>query len=416
VAERVAIERLGARADGIAHVDGHAVYVPYTLPGETVLIERDGSRARLVEVEHPSPDRVEAFCPYFLSCGGCLTQHIAEPVYAAWKRGILSAALEKAGLETALDPLVDAHGAGRRRITLHARFEEGRTRVGYMAIRSHALVEIAFCPIAEPGLRNAPDAARALADALGSARKPLDLQVTATESGLDVDIRGHGEPSDRERQALVAAAEAHDLARLSIHGERLVERRPPIVSIGRARVSPPQGGFLQATRAGEEALAGLVLEACAGAKRVADLFAGCGPFALRLAETREAHAVDGDPGSIAALDKVARAAPGLRRITTETRDLFRRPLLAPELARFDAVVLDPPRAGAEAQAKQLTMSSVGIIVSVSCDVGTFVRDAAMLAGAGYRLERVTPVDQFKYSPHLEVVGVFRRVRPTRRRA
>ena len=143
--ERVSIERLGARADGIAHIDGHAVYVPYALPGERVLIERGGARARLLEVEEPSPDRTEPFCPYFLACGGCLTQHIAEPVYAEWKRGILVAALDRAGLETAVDPLVDAHGAGRRRITLHARFKDGKARVGYMAPRSHELVEIAFC-------------------------------------------------------------------------------------------------------------------------------------------------------------------------------------------------------------------------------------------------------------------------------
>jgi 23S rRNA (uracil1939-C5)-methyltransferase len=331
VAERVLIERLDARADGIAHVEGHAVYVPYTLPGETVRIEGDGALARLIAVEEPSPERAEPFCPYFFSCGGCLTQHIAEPTYAAWKRGILVAAIEKAGLAAAVDVLVDAHGAGRRRITLHARFKDGRARVGYMAIRSHELVEIAFCPIAELTLKNAPRAAFALAEQLRSAGKPLDLQITATATGLDIDIRGHGEPSERERQALVAVAAEHDLARVSIHGERLIERRAPILSMGRAQVSPPPGGFLQATRAGEEALAKLVLEACTGAKRVADLFAGCGPFALRLAETREVHAIDADAGSLAALDKAARATSGLRRIATETRDLFRRPLLAPEL-------------------------------------------------------------------------------------
>jgi 23S rRNA (uracil1939-C5)-methyltransferase len=413
VAERVTVERLGARADGIAHVDGHAVYVPYSLPGETVLIERDGARARLIEVEKPSPDRIEPFCPYFRACGGCLTQHIAGPAYTAWKRIILIAALEGAGLETIVDPLVDAHGAGRRRITLHARFGDGRARVGYMAVRSHELVEVAFCPVAEPGLKNAPRAALALAEQLTSGRKPLDLQLTATGTGLDLDIRGHEQPSEREQQALIAAAGEQDFARVSIHGERLVERRPPVLSIGRATVALPPGGFLQATRAGEEALAERVLEACAGAKRVADLFAGCGPFALRLAEAREVHAVDAEAGSLAALDKAARGTPGLRRITTERRDLFRRPLLAPELARFDAVVLDPPRAGAEAQVKQLAGSSVRTIVGVSCDIGTFVRDAARLVTAGYRLGSVTPVDQFKYSPHLEIVGIFRRDRPSR---
>lgn len=415
MAERITIEALGARAEGIARVNGEAVYVPFTLPGEIALIEREGSRGRLIEVEEPSPDRVEPFCPYYGACGGCATQHIAEPAYAAWKRASLVAALERVGFHGSVEPLLDAHGAGRRRITLHARFDGGRMRAGYMAARSHALIEIAFCPIAESGLKQAPTAALALAERLATARKPLDLQITATENGLDIDIRGHGRPSERERQALIDTAGEQDLARLSIHGEILVERRQPLVTMGRAQVLPPPGGFLQATSAGEEALSALVIEACGEARRVADLFAGCGPFSFRLAEARQVHAVDGDGASIAALDKAARNTPGLRRITTEIRDLFRRPLLPPELDRFDAVVIDPPRAGAEAQAKQLALSKVPTVASASCDAGTFARDAATLLRAGYVLQRVMPVDQFKYSRHLEIVGLFRRETGKRRR-
>lgn len=389
-------------------MDGLVIYVPYALPGEVALIEREGSRGRLVATEQPSPDRIAPFCPYFGTCGGCATQHLAEPAYAAWKRSLLVAALAKIGFDGPIGPLLDAHGAGRRRITLHARFNEGRARIGYMAARSHDLVEIALCPIAEPALERAPAAALALAERLAAARKPLDLQITGIGTGLDIDIRGHGRLAERERQALIEAAGEQDLARLSLHGEVLIERRAPRVPMGRAQVVPPPGGFLQATRAGEEALSALVLDACGGAKRVADLFAGCGPFSLRLAEAREVHAVDGDGASLAALDKAARNTPGLRRVTTETRDLFRRPLLAPELDRFDIVMVDPPRAGAEAQAKQLALSKVPAVVSVSCDAGTFARDAATLLRAGYALERVTPVDQFKYSRHLEIVGLFRR--------
>ena len=316
--------------------------MPYALPGETALIEGDCSRACLAGIETPSPDRVAPFCPYFGRCGGCLTQHMAGPLYAGWKRAILIDALGQAALDAPVEALVDAHGAGRRRITLHARFDGGTPRVGYMAVRSHELVEIAFCPIAEPALREAPPTALALAEPLAAARKPLDIQLTATETGLDVDIRGHGALGERERQALIDVAGRHDLARLSVHGDVLVERRGPILRIGKAQLSPAPGGFLQATRAGEEALASLVIEACHRAKRVADLFAGCGPFALRLAESAEVQAVDGDGRSLAALDKAARGTPGLRRVTTEARDLFRRPLLSSELERFDALVVDPP--------------------------------------------------------------------------
>jgi len=281
--------------------------------------------------------------------------------------------------------------------------------VGFMAPRSHRIVEIAFCPITEPALKDrAPAIARVIGEHLKGPRKPLDIQITATQTGFDVDVRGHGPMKDADRLSLIDLADSLDLSRLSVHGDVIVERRPPAILMGRTSVVPPPGSFLQATKLGEEVLAGLVTEACAKAKRVADLFAGAGPFSLRLAEKSEVHAVEFDKGSMTALDKAVRATPGLRRVSTEARDLFRRPLLTPELNAFDAVVLDPPRAGAEAQVTQLATSKVPLVVSVSCDAATFARDAAILMSGGYRLERVIPVDQFKHSPHLEVVGILRR--------
>jgi 23S rRNA (uracil1939-C5)-methyltransferase len=414
VAERVSIARLGARGDGIAEAGGKPLFVPYALPGETVLVEADGSRARLVGVEEPSPERANPFCPYFGSCGGCIAQHMAPAIYADWKRASVERALAKAGLGVPVGPLVDAHGRGRRRVTFHARRKDGATRVGFMALRSHDLVAIERCPIVEPRLADAPAAAAAVAAVLARSGKPLDIAITASEAGLDVDIRGHGPMSDADRNSLVEAASRLDLARLSLHGDTVVERRPPAILMGRARVVPPPASFLQATGAGEETLAGVALAACEGARRVADLFAGCGPFALRLAEAREVHAVDGDGPALAALDKAARHTPGLRRMTTEVRDLFRRPLLPPEFERYDAVVMDPPRAGAEAQARQLAAARVPTIVSISCDAGTFARDAAILTGAGYRLDSANLVDQFKYSAHVEIAGVFRPDRGNKR--
>ncbi len=414
-ADTLTIDRLGAKADGIAQTPDGPVYVPGALPGESVRVARHGSRADLVAVEAASPDRAEPFCPYFHECGGCATQHMSHGLYQGWKRDIVAGALRQARIETELAPLVDAHGDGRRRITLHARYAGRETRVGYMAPRSHHLVEIAFCPIAESAIReSAPAVAKALASRLARSGKPLDIQVTASAAGLDVDVRGHGPVHDRDRLGLIELARSLDLARLSLHGDVVVELKSPVQGMGRAAVVPPPGGFLQATRRGEETLSALVLEACAGAKRVADLFAGCGPFSLRLAEKSEVHAVESERSSLAALDKAARATPGLRRVTVEPRDLFRRPLLTPELKGYDAVVLDPPRAGAEAQARQIAASQVPVVAGVSCDPGTFTRDAGILIAAGYRLERVVPVDQFKHSPHVELVGVFRRP-PARRR-
>jgi len=409
VAEQVIIKRLGAKADGIADTSSGPVFVPKVLPGETVTIERDGSHAHLVSIDVPSPERETPFCPYFDECGGCATQHMQYGFYQAWKHGTLVHTLKQARIEAPVEDLVDAHGEGRRRVTLHVRFPDRAMHVGFMAPRSHRIVEIAFCPITEPALKDrAPAIARVIGEHLKGPRKPLDIQITATLTGFDVDVRGHGPLKDADRLSLIDLAGSLDLSRLSVHGDVIVERRPPAIVMGRTSVVPPPGSFLQATKRGEDVLAGLVTEACAKAKRVADLFAGAGPFSLRLAEKAEVHAVEFDKGSMTALDKAARATPGLRRISTEARDLFRRPLLTPELNAFDAVVLDPPRAGAEAQAKQLAASKVPLVVSVSCDAATFARDAAILMSSGYRLERVIPVDQFKYSPHLEVVGILRR--------
>jgi 23S rRNA (uracil1939-C5)-methyltransferase len=383
------------------------------------MIERDGTHAELVSVESASPEREVPFCPYFDECGGCATQHMKHDFYRAWKQEILVHTLRQARIDAPVDPMVDAHGDGRRRLTLHVRFPDRAMHVGYMAARSHRIVEIAFCPIAEPALKeSAPVVARAIGEHLKGARKPLDIQITTTGTGLDVDVRGHGPLKDRDRLSLIDLAAGLDLSRLSIHGDVVVERRPPAIAMGRATVVPPAGSFLQATRLGEEILAGFVTQACERAKRVADLFAGSGPFSLRLAERSEVHAVEFDKGSMTALDRAARTAQGLRRISTEARDLFRRPLLTPELNAFEAVVIDPPRAGAEAQAQQLAASKVPLVVSVSCDAATFARDAAILMGGGYRLERVIPVDQFKHSPHLEVVGILRKdvaKKPLRRR-
>ncbi|GEP02108.1 class I SAM-dependent RNA methyltransferase [Methylobacterium oxalidis] len=409
----VTIRHLGARGDGIAE-DGTPV--PGALPGEQVAIRRAGPRAELVAVEAPSPDRIAPFCPYFGRCGGCAVQHLAPVPYAGWKRGLVTGALSQAGLDLEPEPLRDAAAPGRRRITLHVRAVEGRAEAGLMAARSHALVAIDHCPITVPALHGAPEVARRLSAPLGHGRKPLDVAVTATLAGLDVDIRGHGPVSEGVRAALVRLAEELDLARLALHGDTVVERRQPaILSAGLPRVPPP-GSFLQATQTGEAILSDLVLDALEGRpKRVADLFAGSGPFTLALARRSEVHAVEGEAAALASLDRAARAATGLRRVSVERRDLFRRPLLAHEADAYDAVVLDPPRAGAQALAAQLAQSRVPQVIMVSCDPGTFARDAAALVAGGYALERVTPVDQFAYSGHVELVGVFRRPAMRRRR-
>ena len=403
------IEKLGARGEGVARGAKGPVFVPYALSGETIIAEVDGDRGKLVEVKEASADRIAPFCPHYTICGGCAVQALAQGPYAEWKRGLVVAALKNAAVTAEVGPLVDAHGAGRRRVTFHSRTsQKGNTRVGFMQARAHDIVDLEACPILSPTLNEALNVARAAAEALADLRKPLDLVVTATDNGLDVDLRGCGKLEFEHTQKLVAVAQTLDLARIANHGFVVIERRPPMLKMGVAAVSPPPGTFLQATVEGEETLARLTLEAVKGAKRIADLFSGIGTFALRLAQSADVHAVEMDDSALKALARAAHNAQGLRKITTETRDLFRRPLLIAELNTYDAVVFDPPRAGAEMQAKMLAGSKVPVVVAVSCNPQSFARDAGVLIRGGYALESVTPVDQFRHSAHVELVAVFRR--------
>ena len=408
------IERLGQRGEGIAQGADGLVFVPYALPGDTIKAEVTNERGQLVEIVTSGPDRIAPFCPHYTICGGCAVQALAAPAYNAWKRELVVAALAAGGVKADVAPLVDAHGAGRRRATFHAGFSRpvsggGATlHVGFMRARAHEIIEIDSCPVFTPQMAGAVAAARAVAEALKSKEKPLDIIVTATDEGLDVDVRGAGPLDFALSQRLIGAATACDLARVSNHGEIVIERRTPALTMGSARVTPPPGTFLQATQMGEETLAKLVSKNVGKAKIVADLFSGVGTFALRLAEKSEVLAVESEATWLGALERAAHNAQGLRRVSSETRDLFRRPLLAGELARFDAVVFDPPRAGAEAQARALASSTVATVIGVSCNVQTFARDARILIDGGYVCESVTPVDQFRHSAHVEMVGVFKR--------
>jgi 23S rRNA (uracil1939-C5)-methyltransferase len=402
---RLTISHVGHRGDGVA--DGR--FVPFSLPGEVVEVEGEAERVVPSRIVEASPDRVVPPCPHFGTCGGCALQHWASAPYLAWKRDILITTLAQHGLHPEVAPTIDAQGTGRRRVTFHARRGTGsRLEVGFAAARSHAIIAIDACPLLAPSLDTALPAARLVARALEGVGKPIDIQVTATIQGLDMELRGPGKLGEKDRLRLIEAANAASLARLTNHGDLVMQREPPSVLIDGTRVNLPPGAFLQATEAGEAALARLVLDGVGKAKSVADLFCGVGPFALRLARQAKVRAVDSDAAAIAALAQAVRMASGLKPIQAETRDLFRRPLMVSDLKGLDAVVFDPPRAGAEVQAKALAKADVGRIVAVSCNAGTFARDACILVAAGWKLGMVTPVDQFTWSAHVELVATFTR--------
>jgi 23S rRNA (uracil1939-C5)-methyltransferase len=407
VVERLVIDRLGHRGDGVVDGTAEPIFVPGALPGEMIEVDSvpgHPDRRQLLRIEKPSAERIVPLCPHFGVCGGCAVQHLEMSAYRAWKRELVIAALRQMGIDAPVADLIDAHGVGRRRAVFHARGIGNVLEVGFSAPRAHRVVAIDRCPVLAKSLDGALKAAWAIAEVLLPAKKPLDIQVTATDTGLDIDVRGSGPLTAPLSAELAKVAAEQRLARLTRHGELIAQARPPALRIGRATVALPPAAFLQATAEGEATLARLVLAACAGAKNVADLFAGIGPFALRLAAQARITAADDDGDAASAVKRAAAATAGLKPIDVKVRDLFKNPLVPEELDGFDAVVFDPPRQGAQTQSRALAASRVPLVIAVSCNPGTFARDLRLLIDGGYRLTSVTPVDQFRYSAHVEIVA------------
>jgi 23S rRNA (uracil1939-C5)-methyltransferase len=409
------IAEIGAHGDGIAHRDGDTVFVPYTLPGDRVRARRIGpAHALPQEWLSRATEPHQPRCSHFGSCGGCALQHLEHDAYAAWKLRQLTVTLARRGFDgVEVAPLVRALPAERRRAAFGAIRTAAQTIAGFHAYRSRTLIDMLDCAVLAPAIVALLPPLRALLHGVLPPSRTVDALVTQTESGLDLLV-GHASPPDRrQREAVVAFAEAQDLARIAWRErdetpEVLVQRRVPQVRFADIAVDLPPGAFLQATPSGENAIVAATLSGVAGAKRVADLFAGCGTISLPLSAQARVHAVDGARELADALTAAARRAQRAGRLTVETRDLARRPLLADELDIFDAVVFDPPRDGAAAQAAEIARSKLRKVVGVSCNPATFARDGRILADAGFRLIRVTPIDQFLWSPHLELVGVFER--------
>lgn len=408
------IDRVGGQGDGIADTPSGPVFAPLTLPGETVRAQVVEGRAERVDVVEASPDRIPPISPQYGDCGGCSLQHWAHGPYLEWKRQQVRLALARERIETEIEPTVAVPAGTRRRLALHARRgADGLAILGFKARRSWRLVEVRECPVADPRIVRAIPALAALAEPLlEHAKSAPTLHVTWTLTGLDVDVTGverrfGGLSRDAQMKAIAAAGRA-DLARLSLAGETLVMARQPQVAFGPATVSLPAGGFLQAVPEAEAAMVSRAVQAVRGAKKIADLFCGAGTFTFPLATVAPVIAADASKAGIEALKAGVRSAKGMKAITAEARDLFRRPLTPFDLKGCDAVVFDPPRAGAVEQTAQIAATKAAVVVGVSCNPQTFARDARVLIDAGFRLERVTPVDQFLWSAHVELVAVFRR--------
>jgi 23S rRNA (uracil1939-C5)-methyltransferase len=416
----VTVDSLGAKGDGLATVEGRPLFLAQTVPGDRVLARVTGERGggfkgAIIELLEEGPNRAAPPCPFFGPCGGCALQHLADDSYATWKQDQLAVTLARRNLEPeALHPMHRVAPGRRRRATWSAVKTARRILLGYYERDSHRLTDIDACLLVVPELRDLLDPLHVLLERVLAAGEEARITATLSETGLDLLVDSRHPLGLEDRETLAAFAEAADLARLSWSAggaapEPLALRREPVFSFASVPVVPPPGGFVQPTAEGEAILVESVLSAVpAGAETAADLFAGCGTFSFPLAERRQVYAAEGDGESLAALHAAARRAGLADRLRAEQRDLARFPVLADELSGGDVVVFDPPRSGARAQAAEIAASDVPLVIAVSCNPTTFARDARTLVDGGYRLTEATPIDQFPWSGHLELVAVFAR--------
>lgn len=414
------VEALGAKGDGLGSADGRPLFLPQTVPGDRVLARVTGERGggfkgEVIELLEPGPNRAEPPCPFFGPCGGCALQHMEDGAYAAWKAEQLTVALARKDLvPEVLNPLRRVAPGHRRRITWSAVKTAHGLQLGYFTRESHHITDVDACLLVVPALQALLAPLRLALEEVLWIQEEARLTATLCDTGIDLLIDSRHLVTLEDRELLAGFAESADLARLSWTDGKdeptpLAHRRDPILTFGGVAVVPPPGGFTQPTAEGEAILVELVMAAVpAGAETAADLYAGCGTFTFPLAERLQVYAAEGAEDSLAALAAAARRSDRAQRIQAEVRDLARFPVLADELDGGDVVVFDPPRGGAREQAAEIAASDVPTVIAVSCNPTTFARDARILVDGGYRLKSATPIDQFPWSGHLELVAVFQR--------
>ncbi|MEG3619468.1 class I SAM-dependent RNA methyltransferase [Magnetovibrio sp. PR-2] len=420
----VSVQSLGAQGDGIAHAEFQGklqqLYIPGALPGESVRVETrakrgEGVLCQLLDIASKSEDRKDAACPHFDTCGGCALQHLTDQAYGAWKQARVVEALQKRGFDTVPVSAPIRIGEGtRRRVTFTALKRGKKLFFGFNARASHDLVAVENCPllVAELNALIAPMQAAFGAFLQDGAR--ARIHVTDCENGADILIECDQTPDLAAREALAAFVQSCETARIGWKQdgqspEPIVQAATPLIDLSGVKVELPQGAFLQASVVGEHAIRDAVLAGLEGVSgRFADLFCGLGSFSVPLSRQGRVDAFDVTEASLKALERGAGRADLGGRISAHVRDLGNNPLVGKELCVFDAVVFDPPRAGALDQAQQLAEADVQHVVGVSCNPATFARDARVLVDGGFQLISVQPIDQFTYSPHVELVAQFRR--------
>lgn len=403
--ETLIIDHIGANGEGVAKTTHGGLSVPFTLPGEIVSVVAHGGKGLMMGLKKPSNERVPAACDYFGECGGCSLQHWQQNAYQLWKTNLVLEILRARGLTCERPPLIECAPHERRRITLTARATNIGQIVGFHQFHTHNVVPIDSCTIAKPEIIAKLDAIRKLAAIFANTSKSFHITATLCNNGIDLAFFDCSIPSEDQRRKLTNDALKFGFIRVTVNAELIVETQKPTVYFGHVAVEIPSGGFLQATVASEQAMAKLVLEGLKKSKKAADLFCGSGSFTFRMAEKMQVFAVESDSFALNALERSARRnIAGLKTIQTEQRDLYSRPLSKKELDSFDGLIFDPPRAGAEQQAREIAKSNIAQLVAVSCNPVTLARDLKILVNGGYKLDKIYLIDQFLWSSHCEVVA------------
>lgn len=403
------VDFVGHKGDGVAHLNNHPIYVPYVLEGETITVQGSGPRRELDAILQASEDRIEPICKYFGTCGGCQLQHMGESAYLEWKMALVTEPLSRVGISLKPDAILSYANASRRKCVFNAQRSSEGMLLGFNEKSSSAIVALDACPVLVPSINEQLDKIHDLVNSVPTTKHPLRVSVLVTKNGLDIAIEDAKPLSETERQVLIKKTIAHKFSRLSVNIETLIKTSEPHIEIASTIVSPPPAAFVQALKQAEDDMSDIVSGFLKGCKQVADLYCGIGTFALKLAENSAVYAVEESGDALNSLDEAWRDTGGkLKQIKTEKRNLERRPVTFGELKKMDGLVFDPPRAGAELQCKQIAKSLVKKVAAVSCNPTTLATDLEILIEGGFKVKRIVPIDQFKYTPHVEVVVLLER--------
>ena len=400
------IERLGHLGDGLA---AGPIFVDRALPGEVVSGELLGDRLQDTRIVTPSEHRITPQCSAFKRCGGCALHHAHPDFVAQWKQEVVVRALVAQGITAKIQAIHTSPENSRRRAKLTGRRTKKHATVGFFGKASETIQPIEPCRVLVPEILDIIPALEQFTAQFGSRKGQLGFWVLVSERGIDVSVEGLGHLADADFGLFAQWAGSNGLARLSVGHEIICQHQAPQMTFGKVEITPPPRAFMQATEAGERALQAAVARALAGADRIIDLFSGAGTLGLPLADVATLQCFENDAALLEALAHGVRHTQGIKTVTTSTRDLFRNPIDHTDLKPFNAAIIDPPRAGAEQQVGQLARSDLRDIAMVSCNPVSFARDAALLCNGDYSIKWIEVVDQFRWSPHIEIVAHFSKV-------